>query len=267
MGQPRPEPTSRDEILALLLAAAVGAGLGVAATYAVQKSRAAKATLDVSHAVIIDKTLKDIAAEAGIRPPTALAHLRKLEEEGKVQKVDTPVGPRYALQPFLRCEWHDPDHGVQQVWQSEVAIDWRFPLVSRVPDPAAQGFLLEWLDRAQARRLLPPSRSRFEPKPKEASLSIVVYGSCARGDAGATSDIDILLAGDLPKRDLEALKDLADEIALRGGRRPDIRVVGADLKGTGAALVEALRREGRTIFTTLPEPAFIERMAPLVHAR
>jgi predicted nucleotidyltransferase len=257
---------SREEILALLLAATVGAGIGVAATYALQKSKAAKAPIDVTHAVVVDKPLKDIAAEAGIQPPTALAHLRKLEDEGKVQKVDTPAGPRYALQPFLRCEWHDPDHGVQQTWQSKVAVDWRFPLVSRVPDPLAQTFLLEWLDRAQARGILPKPRSRFEPGQREPSLSIVVYGSCARGDARATSDVDILLAGDLPKRDVEALKDLADEIGLRGGRRPDIRVVGADLKGAGAAFIEALRREGRTIFTTLPEPAFIERMAPLVHA-
>lgn len=267
MNQPLPEPSSRDEILGILLAAALAGAVAGGIGYAVGRTNAKKAatpagkSTDVAHAVMSPQPLKDIATAAKMQPPTALVHLRRLEEEGKVEKRSTPDGPRYAVLPYLRCEWIDPDHGIQQTWQSKVAVDWRFPLVSRVPDERAQAFLLEWLDRAQARDLLPAYQSRHEPQAKRPhGLHIVVYGSCARGDAGATSDVDILLVGDLPKRDIERLKDLAAEIALRGGRRPDVRSVGADLKGVGATLAETLRREGRTIFTSLPEPAFIETM-------
>ncbi|MHB1261483.1 MAG: nucleotidyltransferase domain-containing protein [Thermoplasmatota archaeon] len=271
MNEPFPTPsTSREDIVAILLAAAVGVGIGVVATRALGKPRPASSgrqpPLDVGHAVVVPKPLKDIAAEAGLQPPTALVHLRKLEDEGKVQKVSTPEGPRYAIQPFLRCEWIYPEHGLRDVWQSSVGVDWRFPLVSRVRDAAAQAFLLEWLDRAQARGLLPAHVSRFEPPAKRPpEFSIVVYGSCARGDAGANSDLDILLAGGFGKGQMEALKELAHEVGLKGGRRPDVRIVGADLKGAGPALVDALRREGKTIFANLPDAHFIERVIPSAH--
>lgn len=271
MNQLIPEPSGpRDEIIAILLAAAVGVGIGVVATRALTKQKSAtKPPIDVEPVLVpVPKPLKDIASAAHMQPPTALVHLRKLEEEGKVQKVATPDGPRYALHPFLRCEWLDPGQGIHETWQSKTAVDWRFPLVSRIRDDRAQGFLVEWLDRAQARGLLPPSASRFEPQSTRLpEFSVVVYGSCARGDAGTNSDLDILLCSDLPKRQLEALKALAHEVALKGGRRPDVRLAGPDLKGAGLALAETIRREGRTIFTNLPDAAFIESRVAMVHAK
>ncbi|HUR26184.1 MAG TPA: nucleotidyltransferase domain-containing protein [Candidatus Thermoplasmatota archaeon] len=266
---PLPEPSgSRDEIIAILLAAVVGVGVDIVATRALTKQKAAPKPSIGIEPIVVPKSLKDIASEAHMQPPTALVHLRKLEEEGKLQKVATPDGPRYALHPFLRCEWLDPGQGVHETWQSDVAVDWRFPLVSRVRDDLAKQFLLEWLDRAQARGLLPAHASRFESRAKRpAGLAIVVYGSCARGDAGSNSDIDILVASDLPKRPLEALKALAHEVALKGGRRPDVRLVGVGLKGAGSALAETIRREGKTVFTNLPDAPFIESKVALLHAK
>ena len=269
MNQPLPQPSgSRDEILAILLAAAVGVGIGVVATRALTKQKPARQPPIDVEPVLVPKPLKDIASEAHMQPPTALVHLRKLEEEGKVQKVATPDGPRYALHPFLRCEWLDPRQGIHETWQSKTAVDWRFPLASRIRDDRAQAFLVEWLDRAQARGLLPTYASRFEPQlTRSPEFSIVVYGSCARGDAGTNSDIDILLCSDLPKRQLDALKALAHEVALKGGRRPDVRLAGPGLKGAGSGLAETIRREGKTVFTNLPDTPFIERKVAMVHAQ
>ena len=270
MNEPSPLPSaSREEIIGILLAAAIGVGIGVVATRALAKDKRAATNPPIEvEPIVVQKPLKDIAAEAGIQPPTAFVHLRRLEQEGKVEKVATPAGPRYALHPFLRCEWIDPAQGMQETWQSKVAVDWRFPLVSRVRDDQAKQFLQEWLDRAQARGLLPAHASRFEPQAhRPPEFSIVVYGSCARGDAGANSDIDILMLGDLPKRQMQALKDLAHEVGLKGGRRPDVRLAGSDLKGAERSFLDAVRREGKTIFTNLPDAPFIESMVALANAR
>jgi predicted nucleotidyltransferase len=177
------------------------------------------------------------------------------------------MGPRYAALPFLRCEWMDPERGMNATWQSGQRVDWRFPLVSRLGDARAQTFLLEWLDRAQTRGLLPAYKSRFEKQDKLPSVQVVVYGSCARGDAGPNSDVDVVLFGDAPKRTLEALKDLAHEVALKGGRSPDVRFMDAAAwEKAGPALRNSIQRDGKTVFTTDVDAAFLERTGPRSHA-
>ncbi|MES2154209.1 MAG: nucleotidyltransferase domain-containing protein [bacterium] len=203
-----------------------------------------------------------------MQPPTALAHLRKLQDQGKLQRIQTSEGPRYAVLPYVSCEWTDPDHGIQTAWQSTHSVDWRFPLVSRVPDASAQDFLYEWLDRAQARGLLPPARSRFEAQsPKPHLLQAVVYGSCARGPAPSKSDVDILLYGDIPKTQVEKLKDLGHEIALKGGRPPDIRSIdAAGWSKATPAFRESIQREGRTVYSNEFGGLFLERPLGAQHA-
>jgi predicted nucleotidyltransferase len=198
-----------------------------------------------------------------------LAHLRRLQEEGKVQKVETSEGPRYAVLPFLRCEWIEPGSGIKETWQSASPVDWRFPLVTRIPDERAQSFLVEWLDRAQARQLLPPPRSRFEPAAggKHRLLQVLVYGSCARGDAGPHSDLDLLVRGDVPKRAFERLRDLAHEVALTNGRTPDIRLMDDATWDTSTdAFRRSIGREGKTVYSTDPEAPLLEASLAVPHA-
>ena len=168
-----------------------------------------------------------------------------------MQRIGTDDGPRYAVLPHIRCEWIDPDHRIHESWQSSQPIDWRFPLVSRVPDERAQQFLYEWLDRAQARQILPGFRSRFEKNQSRIPLvQVVVYGSCARGDAGTDSDLDLLLVGDASRKTMDALVSLAHEVALETGRPPDVRVMD---EGTWNSSTPAFRarveHEAKTVFS------------------
>jgi predicted nucleotidyltransferase len=258
--RPRPSAT-RDDILWILLGAAVTAAVAGSAAYAIGRRRS-RVRLP-PHSALAPLALKDIAEKAGVKPPTALVHLGKLQDEGKVERVETDAGPRYALRPFVRCEWVDPDHGINAAWQWSGPVDWRFPLVSRVPDGDAQAFLVEWLDRAQARGLLPPMLSRFEESaPRPPLLQVVVYGSCARGDAHAKSDLDVLLFGTLPGRDAAALADLAHEIALRGGRTPDVRILDpAGWDAATPAFREAVQRDGKAVFFNGVGTDLLERHA------
>lgn len=256
-------PSGRDEVLATLLVVGAAAALGGLTYLAAKKLGERKAPPPPlpPHALFVDDTLKDIAQHVGMQPPTVLAHLRRLEAEGKVMRVDWHEGPRYAVLPSLHCEWIDPDHGMRDAWRTSQPVDWRFPLVTRVRDQRAQRFLVEWLDRAQARGLLPPFRSRHEPKADVPLLQAVVYGSCARGDAGPNSDLDVLVVGDLGKKTMTALVDLAHEVALRGDHRnPDVRTL--DAKGWGQATAPfrtSIAREGKTVFTNDYDAPFLER--------
>lgn len=84
----------------------------------------------------------------------------------------------------------------------------------------------------------------------------MVYGSCARGDAGARSDIDILLYTDGAKKSLESLVDLAHEASLGTGRSPDVRIIQAkDWRTADAAFRANIGAEGITVYSTDPNAA------------
>lgn len=223
--------------------------------------------------------LSDVADAVGVTSPTAHKHLEILIEGGLAKSTaDQPGRTRYVARDFFEATWVDSEHGFLDRWRTG-SIDWRFPLVTRVPDEAARRVLTRFLEEATFRGLfhpwlrvdeLPDPGSVFERDTPYGSrqtvadygVTVVVYGSCARGDAGATSDVDVLViqpSDQMPLDLSEGFEDLAAEANLWADRQIELRVIGRDgFFEVPTGLQEAVIDEGITIYSTFRGGEFIE---------
>lgn len=207
--------------------------------------------------------LKDLTDELRLSNSAVLNHIRVLQRDDLIEtRHEGPWGrgTRYFPKATFQAIWIDPHAKRLRQWNSGQAIDWRFPLASRVPDAKAQAFLYHWLDLLEAKNKLPKPRSRYHRQASPLPLvCFVVYGSCARGDAGARSDIDILVYTEGPREPLEAVVEMAHEASLGSGRSPDIRIIQAkDWLTADLAFRANIRAEGLTIYSTDPNASFLE---------
>lgn len=81
----------------------------------------------------------------------------------------------------------------------------------------------------------------------------LVFGSCARGQAGPESDLDLAIATATPLT-AHRRQDLADRLAVLGGRPVDL----VDLATAGGPLLASILRHGRVI--AQPNPATLGRL-------
>lgn len=225
-------------------------------------------------------SLSQIADSVGIASPTAHKHLEFLIDEGVVEKPEGPDAPRYLARDFFEATWVDTDHEVLATWKTE-SIDWRFPLVTRVPDPPARRILTRFLEEATVRGLfhpwlqagdLPRPGSVFERDTPSGSqrtvadygVTVVVYGSCARGDAGASSDVDVLVIQPPSGMGLdlsEGFEDLAAEANLWADRQIEVKVTCRDEFFTlPESLQGAIVEEGITVYSTFEGGEHIEEL-------
>lgn len=223
--------------------------------------------------------LSEVADLAGVSDPTAHKHLEFLIDQGLVESTaDQPGRTHYLVRSFFRATWIEPDYGILASWASE-SIDWRFPLVTMIPDTAAQRIMTRFLEAAMFRGLFHPwSRTAEVPRPESAfergmsdadrdtaadrGVTVVVYGSCARGDAGASSDVDVLViqpSDQIPLDLTEEFEELAAEANLRAERRIEIKVID---RGGFSDLPETLQRhilkEGVPVYSTFRGGEFLE---------
>lgn len=208
-------------------------------------------------------TLQEVSDALVLKPPTVLQHLRQLERQGRVVRTVTPGtnSPTYEVAPFFEANWCDPQQRVLLRWRSTTGIDWRYPLVSRVPHAPAQRVLLRLLPELDAAigRAADTITTPDSPQPYE--FGVYLYGSAARGDARAGSDLDLLLvpmagsAAGLKKR----VTKVAQAANLWAEMPIDLRIAEVkDVMAFPEPFLKALGREAITVFWRGRDPMFIE---------
>lgn len=135
------------------------------------------------------QTLTQLSEATRLSKPSLLAQLKKLEAIGILTKtVSKTAGGREARYELGEACLHievRPGAGVVLSWASAGPYDPEFPLAAQIRAPDARSEVLVVL--RHLRRAVP----RALPH-----ITIILFGSVARGEATWKSDIDLLFVGD-----------------------------------------------------------------------
>ncbi|MEA3202846.1 MAG: IclR helix-turn-helix domain, partial [Thermoplasmata archaeon] len=164
-------------------------------------------------------TLQGLSERLPLSPSTIHRHLSALVEAGFVTRQGHRKTAAYVLRERLAVSWtgrmppgqRQEEGWLRMAWTCNGRVDWRFPLITRVPDVQAQVTLQRFFAEALERGLLTPwllprlTQRRQEEKTKRSrrdpywrhlkdsrdnhGLTFAVYGSCATGEARADSDL------------------------------------------------------------------------------
>lgn len=207
--------------------------------------------------------VEDVAKRLGVSSAFGSVRLRKLLEEGWVERreVRTATGRTVHYRPLagLALQWVSPDEGVLLEWLSHGEVDWEFPLASQVPDAQARLSIIAFLRALGNQRLLfpsprPPRGEADRDWPTHFGLSVVNYGSTARGSARAGADVDLLVLESEAAEDGSAadIEDLAAEVSLHAPRPIHVAIIGVDEVGNiPDRIARAVKAEGIVVYDGL----------------
>ena len=134
-----------------------------------------------------DKTLTEISKSLKVKKPTALKYLNQMEDEGLVtaQFDVTEIGreKRYSLNPFSFVISAEPKEKVLLYFVSDEHMHLSYPLIGQIKQKDFRCSIEIYLKSVVS-------------KAKLKNLTIIIFGSVARGEAVEKSDIDILFLSD-----------------------------------------------------------------------
>lgn len=134
-----------------------------------------------------ERSLTELAKVLELSKPTVHTHLQRLVDANLVtkRKVTHAAGreARYALRPASLHLEVDPDRGTAISWSATGFVSTRFPLVNQVPQERP---------RRDLHLVLEALEEGLAPGTWEGVL-LLVYGSVARGEANAASDLDLAI--------------------------------------------------------------------------
>ena len=129
-----------------------------------------------------DKSLTELANIISVSKPTILKYLDSLENTGMISSkiIITPVGreKRYFISAFSQVLNIDPTKGLITFTTNE-SLNFDFPLIGQIPQQEFRNAVKITLERILG---------KFKQK-----VSLIVYGSVARGEATTKSDLDLML--------------------------------------------------------------------------
>lgn len=206
------------------------------------------------------ETVDGLVRKLGVSQSFVSQRLRRLQKEGYLDRrtVATPTGRvvHYIPRPAVHVEWISPDERVAVRWMAKTEIDWRFPLLSQIPDLAAQQTVLALLLRLQEQGLLFPGDlgKRGEPVP-HLGLSLVVYGSTARGTARPGSDVDLLSIQDEAKKTVdvqEVVESACADVSLAAPRPIQVKhLLVDDVVVLPKGVQTSIKQDGLIVFDGL----------------
>lgn len=220
-------------------------------------------------------SLSQLADRLDKSPSYLSERLGKLADEGWVHRQPTRTAEgrtvNFAPAEGLMVRWVSPHQGVAREWKCIGEIDWRYPLVSQVPDGKARDTLVAFLARLREKDLLDPHALSEADLPDDTGedlfhlgLSIIVYGSCARGQAQPGSDVDVIVvqaASQVPdpeEADTNAItvtdevRDIASEVGLETPRPLQVTVESVDtVHDLPGHIQRALASEGLVVYDGL----------------
>lgn len=184
-------------------------------------------------------TLTQLADKLQVSKPSILRALEPLVKEGLVNREDLRAGGTtqtlFSLQDF-DIRWRRQD-GISLRWQSIGHVPERFALVHQVATETARR------DITNVMRTLEKTDGWRDVR------HLIVYGSVARGDAGPTSDLDILVLLDREDRAMqETFRDALADPDLRFRHPPRLRFETVDDFVAGrTALAQEIDEDGLVI--------------------
>lgn len=208
--------------------------------------------------------LEELASRLRMTAPGLLPRLKRLAEAGwlvREQRV-TASGRAVFYLPCASFEarWVSPTDGVAHAWQLHGEPDWRFPLLSQLPDERGRLALRGLLRKLDQQKLLDPSDGEYsrgdDPRRRweHLGLSLVAYGSCARGDAREGSDVDVLIIYDDDARHdfNDFIPDTVAEVSLMSARPIEAALTRiGKLAELPRGIRDAVQRDGLVIYDGL----------------
>ena len=182
-----------------------------------------------------EKSLTELAGKLAVTKTMALRMLTGLQESGLIEshivKNNNGRSRLFKLREFSMVLSYDSKTASVLSFRADAPMDLSNPLVGQIP-------------QAEFRRSVQAYLKTVEPHFGESA--IILFGSAARGNAGAKSDLDLLfLADEWEKPSIERIRNaLADTVMIAGHQAiSHFRTFGEFLKDN-SSMARSIRKEG-----------------------
>lgn len=190
-----------------------------------------------------EKTLTELSKIIGVKKPTMLKYLDELENKGMISSTMkiTNIGreKRYNISSYSQIISLDPMKGIISFRVHE-PMDLKLPLVGQIHQQEYRRAI-----KIYVKKILKNFKSK---------LSIIIFGSVARGEASGKSDLDILLLGSkqwdeiTKNKIMDALYEGVVETQLQA--KPLFRTLN-EFINKDDSIIREIKKDGSIIFDSL----------------